>query len=149
MVLSDENAHTKEVVLAIKNMLLKVGIRLLITEVETLAGWNKFQFEHDLLISNWHTSLLNTDNIYQNIFKDSPLSAYLTFRFEEEGQPLSLQQKIKLFDQYQSQDYVVPLFSQNEIWATDKKFDLTEVFSVNAIPYWHQLSIKDDANSKE
>lgn len=149
LVLSDENAHTNEVVLAIKNMLLKVGIRLLITEVETLAGWNKFQFEHDLLISNWHTSLLNTDNIYQNIFQDSPLSPYLSYRFEQQEQPLTLQQKIKLFDEYQTQDFVVPLFSQNEIWATDKKFDLTEVFSVNAIPYWHQLTIKEDANIKE
>jgi peptide/nickel transport system substrate-binding protein len=144
LVLVDENAHTKEAVEAITNMLLKVGLQLWVTEVETLAGWNKYQFEHDLLLANWHTTLLNSDNIYQNIFKNSPLSAYLSLRFNQEEQPLSLQQKIKLFDQYQSQDFVVPLFSQNEVWATDQKFDLKDVFSVNAIPYWHQLTLSAD-----
>tara|TARA_R110001583_G_scaffold112917_6_gene263164 strand:- start:52944 stop:54584 length:1641 start_codon:yes stop_codon:yes gene_type:complete len=140
----DENAHTKEATLAIENMLLKVGIKLLVTEVESMKRWNDLQFEHDLMLTNWHTSLLNRDNIYQNIFQNSSLTNYLSLRFNEEKQPLSMQQKIKLFDQYQSQDFIVPLFSQNEIWATDKKFDLKHVFSVNAIPYWHQLTLSTE-----
>jgi peptide/nickel transport system substrate-binding protein len=140
LVMIDKNTHTEQVVVALKNMFRKVGVELQITEVKTAARWNELQFKHDLMLSNWQTSLINIDNIYQSIFTNSTLSDYITLLFNQQKKSLTMQDKIKLFEQYQSLDYIIPLFSQNEIWATDKRFNLQSVFSVNAIPYWHLLT---------
>jgi peptide/nickel transport system substrate-binding protein len=141
LVMVDQNTHTKQVVVALENMFKKVSIQLKITEVKTVERWNKLQSTHDLMLSNWQTSLINKDNIYQSIFTNSTLSTFITLLFNQEKQSLTMQDKIKLFEEYQSSDYIIPLFSQNEIWATDKQFDLHRVFSANAIPYWHLLTI--------
>jgi peptide/nickel transport system substrate-binding protein len=51
-----------------------------------------------------------------------------------------LEGKVALFEKLQQSDKIIPLFSKNKIWATDSQFNLTDLFSINGIPYWHQLS---------
>jgi peptide/nickel transport system substrate-binding protein len=141
LVMTDKNDHNQEVVLALKNMLKKVGVKLDVTEVESIEQWNKVQFKYDLMLANWSSPLIASDNVYQDIFSDSLLSGYIELLFKRQKKPLTMAEKIDLFDQYQTSDRIVPLFSHNEIWATDKQFDLESVFSVTATPYWHLLNI--------
>ncbi|PKG37587.1 hypothetical protein CXF74_18035 [Psychromonas sp. Urea-02u-13] len=141
LVMTDKNDHSQEVVLALKNMLDKVGVKLDVTEVDSIEQWNKVQFNYDLMLANWSSPLIATDNVYQDIFSNSLLSGYLELLFEQQKKPLTMAEKIVLFDQYQTSDRIVPLFSHNKIWATDKQFDLQSVFSVTATPYWHLLNL--------
>jgi len=140
LVMADASNHSTEVILALENMFKRVGIRLAITEVKTVERWNALQFDYDLTLSTWQSALMNSDNIYQDIFANSLLSNYLDSLFKEQGKALTMQDKIDLFKEYQISDRIVPLFSENQIWATDTQFDLNHLFSVNAIPYWHLLS---------
>lgn len=138
----DKNAHTQEVVIALSNMLKKVGIELQVTEVNNIERWDELQFKYDLLLANWQSPLIETENIYHDIFTNSLLSDYLKVLFKKEDTTtLTLQEKIVLFNQYQVSNKIIPLFTQNEIWATDKHYNLESVFSINAIPYWHLLTI--------
>ena len=141
LVMVDSVAHTQEVSVALTNMLKKVGIVLDITEVSSIDEWNKLQFNHDLSLSNWQSPLIDSSNIYQDILNNSLLSGYLSYLFETEKKALTMQDKIALFKEFQREDKIVPLVSQNKIWATDKQFDLESVFSANAIAYWHLLTV--------
>jgi peptide/nickel transport system substrate-binding protein len=141
LVMVDTSAHSDEVVVALKNMLKKVGINLAVTKVHSMKQWNELQFEYDLLLANWYSQLIVTENIYQDIFSNSLLSGYINLLFKKQNKSLTMLEKIKLFEGYQVTDYIVPLFSQNKIWATDKQFDLRAVFSATGIPYWHLLNI--------
>ena len=64
LVMLDDSKYTKEVLHALTNMLKRVGIELVVTEVNRLKQWRALQFEHDLTLSTWQTPLVNTDNIY-------------------------------------------------------------------------------------
>lgn len=141
LVMVDDIAHTGEVVVALNNMLKKVAIQLVVTEVETIAKWNELQFKHDLTLSAWQSSLMDSENIYQNIFANSLFSEYIQQLFKQQKKKLTMENKIKLFKKYQYTDRIIPLLSQNQIWATHTQFNLEGVFSVNAIPYWHLLTI--------
>ncbi|MCP5077100.1 MAG: hypothetical protein GY951_03475 [Psychromonas sp.] len=140
LVMAESSPHSQEIIVALKNMFKRVGISLAITEVKTAERWKALQFEYDLTFSSWQSALMDRDNIYQDIFSNSLLSDYLDSLFKEQGKALSLQEKIVLFKQYQISDRIIPLFFENQIWATDKQFNLKRQFSVNAIPYWHLLS---------
>lgn len=137
----DEVAHTGEVVVALTNMFKKVRIQLVVTEVNSIEQWNKLQFEHDLTLSFWQSPLMDSGNIYQHIFANSLFSDYIEQLFKQQKKKLTMQEKIVLFEKYQRSDRIVPLFSQNQIWAANNEFDLDNVFSVNAVPYWHLLSL--------
>jgi len=121
-------------------MYQKVGIELLVTEVSSVKEWKELQFSVDLTLSPWLSGLIEKSNVYQDIFTYSLISDYVSRLFAEEDHRLTMHEKIIFFEQYQISDKIIPLFSKNKIWATDKKFNLKNMFSVNAIPYWHMLS---------
>lgn len=137
-------SHTDEVVFALKNMFKKVGIQLQVTEVESVPQWSKLQASYDMTLSTWRSGLIERSNVYQDIFTNSLIAKYVELLFKQQKKQLTMAEKIKLFEQYQLSDLIIPLFSKNKIWAADKKFELKKVFSVNAIPYWHLLTTKEN-----
>lgn len=141
LVMENERMHTKEVVLALTHMLKKVGIKLHVTQTNDIKEWSVVQFEYDLLLVSWQSSLVEESNIYQDIFINSHLTGFLDLLFKKQKDGLTMEDKIALFERYQAIDYIIPLFSMNQIWATDKHFDLQRVFSINAVAYWHLLTI--------
>jgi len=143
LLMAEQSSSMQEVVFALTNMLKKVGITLKVTEADTVQKWRELQFSHDLTLAMWESSLIEESLIYQDIFTNSLLADYLTLQFTSEDKPLTIEDKIAQFEMLQEKDKIIPLFSKNKIWATDSQFDLTELFSINGIPYWHQLSIID------
>lgn len=142
LVMADNPSCTEEVVVALTNMLKKVGITLKITEVSTIAEWKELQFTSDLTLSMWRTSLIEESIIYQDIFTNSLISDYLTIEFDKQEKDITMEDRISLFEEIQSSDKIIPLFSKHKVWAADNHYDLTKLFSINGIPYWHQLKIK-------
>ncbi|GLS91600.1 hypothetical protein GCM10007916_26690 [Psychromonas marina] len=143
LVLADDSIYNDKVIFALINMLKKLEVSLEVTQAETRTEWKALQFKHDLALSMWRTSLIEEHGVYQDIFAHSLLQQYLTLQFEAQEQPLAMADKIQLFEQLQLSDTIIPLFSKNKIWASDKQFDLTHLFSINGIPYWHLLTIND------
>lgn len=143
LVMEDGNMQTEEVTIALTNMFKRVGIKLEVTVVDTVTQWNKLQLESDFMLAAWHSPLINTNNLYQDIFENSYLTNYLQLLFKQYNKALTMQDKIRLFQQYQMTDRIVPLFSKNNIWAAHKQFDLQNVFSVNGLAYWHLLTTSD------
>ena len=143
LIMGGEGTQYKEIINALENMFKRVGIKLEITEVESVGEWDKLQAEFDLMLSAWHSPLVDADNLYQDIFSNSLISNYIQLLFEQQGRELTMEEKIRLFHQYQLSDRIVSLFSQNKIWASDKHFKLENIFSVNGIAYWHLLTTTD------
>lgn len=141
LVMPDKSAHTDEVLFTLKNMLHKVGIELKVSKAVNLKQWNAINADYDLLLSMWRSGLIEESNVYQDIFTNSYLSGHISALFSQHSSALTLDEKIQLFEEYQLSDKIIPLFSKNKIWAADNKYDLKEVFSVNAIPYWHRLTL--------
>ncbi|WP_022941306.1 ABC transporter substrate-binding protein [Psychromonas hadalis] len=140
LVMTDETGYIPEVIFALINMLKKVGLQLTVQQVNTAKQWHALQSEYDFLLSTWHSPLMVPENIYQDIFTNSLLSSYIQPLFKEQKGKLTQADKVLLFEQYQRSDRIIPLFSKNDIWATDKQFELEGIFSTNAIPYWHLLA---------
>ncbi|MFT6985290.1 MAG: peptide/nickel transport system substrate-binding protein [Psychromonas sp.] len=140
LVLVDEVGNTPEVAKALVNMMKRVGIKLVVTEVTDVGVWNKQLFDYDFTLSVWQTSLMDSNNIYQDLFVDSELASYIGALFEQEKSLNSIEDKVNLFGEMQEQHRIIPLFFQNKIWATDNKYNLATIFSINGIPYWHLLT---------
>ena len=140
LVLVDEIGNTPQVAKALVNMMKRVGIKLFISEVADIEEWNKQLFDYDFTLSVWHSPLMNSNNIYHDLFVDSVLSSYLSAIFSEEKLGDSIKKQADLFEQMQQTHQIIPLLFQNKIWATDEKYNLAAIFSVNGIPYWHLLT---------
>ncbi len=139
LILNDEKGNTVEVANALMNMLRRVGIKLAITQVTSKEEWNKNLHDYDFSLSAWHSSLLNSDNIYHDLFTDCVLSAYLSDKFKNAK---ALAEQAAFFEQMQQSHQIIPLLQQNKTWATDKQYNLPAIFSVNGIPYWHLLTVQ-------
>ncbi len=144
LVLVDEIGNTPEVAKALVNMMKRVGIKLIITEVTDVEEWHKQLFDYDFTLSVWQSPLMDRDNIYQDLFVDSALANYISVLFEKEKVADSIEKQAMLFEQIQQEHRIIPLFFQNQIWATDNKYNLATIFSVNGIPYWHLLTVNED-----
>ena len=140
LILVDEIGNTPQVANALMNMMRRVGIKLFITKVTSIEEWNKRLLDYDLTLSVWHSPLMNSYNIYHELFVDSVLSRYLSVKFSGEKLDDSINKQALFFEQMQHDHQVIPLLFQNKIWATDKKYNLPAIFSVNGIPYWHLLT---------
>lgn len=140
LVMKNKFSHTDEITFTLKNMFKKVGIKLVVTEVINIEQWVSLQYKHDMMLAMWHSDLIEKNNVYQDIFTNSLLSQYLDSLLKEQKKELSMLEKINIFEKFQLEDRIIPLFSKNKIWATDKAFYLQRIFSVNAIPYWHLLT---------
>lgn len=139
LVMVDPIGNTPQVAKALVNMFKRIGLSLQITEVTSLQKWNELFSEYDFSLSTWQSPLLDSDNIYQNLFTHSTLSVYLDELFKENANSHDLRAKISLYQQAEKEHRVIPLLFLNKIWATDEKFKLSNIFSVNSIPYWHLL----------
>ena len=139
LILVDEIGNTPAVANAFMNMMSRVGIKLFITEVTSIEEWNKRLLDYDFTLSVWHSPLMNSYNIYHDLFVDSVLSRYLSVKFSGEKLDDSINRQALFFEQMQQAHQVIPLLLQNKIWATDSKYNLPAIFSVNGIPYWHLL----------
>ena len=142
LVMQDDSLYKDEVVFALVNMLKKVGISLKVTEASSIEQWKELESEHQLLLTMWRTRLIEEQNIYRDIFIASLLSDYLKLAFDKQHNNLTMDEKIQVFNDLQKSDKIIPLFSKNIIWAADNQFDLTNIFSVNGIPYWHLLTYR-------
>ncbi|KPU83076.1 hypothetical protein JI57_02600 [Psychromonas sp. PRT-SC03] len=135
---SNKTDH-KEVLQALKNMLIRVGIHLLVTETDSKEVWAKSMDEYDLTFSTWQTSLMNSVNIYKSLFVDSPIAPYL--------KPLYAQQKninrSDFFIKLLNKQYIIVLLSVDELWGADRKYAFNNIFSINSIPYWQELRLKN------
>ncbi len=135
LILVGESGNTVEVANALMNMLRRVGIKLAITQVTSKEEWNKNLRDYDFTLSAWHSPLLNSENIYHALFTDCLLSAYLSDKFSH----AKATEQAAFFEQMQQSQQIIPLLQQNKTWATDKRYNLPAIFSVNGIPYWHLL----------
>ena len=141
LVLVDKIGNTPQVANALLNMMQRVGIKLVITEVSDLEKWNDLFADHDFSLFTWQSPLLDSDNIYQQLFTDSPLRQYMNELFDEGSNDGTLATKISLFQQSQQSQRIMPLLFLNKIWACDEKYNLAPIFSINSIPYWHLLVV--------
>ena len=138
LVLTDEVGNTPQVAKALMNMMKRAGLRLVITQVSDQALFQESFFDYDFTLSVWQSSLMNRDNIYQTLFENSQLSTYFSWLFADEK---TLNKQSLLFEEAQQGHQIIPLFSQNKVWATDKKYNLPPIFSINGIAYWHLLTV--------
>lgn len=137
LVLADEVGNTPQVAKALMNMMKRAGLRLVITQVSDPALFKDSFFDYDFTLSVWQSSLMNRDNIYQTLFKNSQLTPYFNWLFDNEK---ALNKQAFLFEEAQQGHQIIPIFSQNKVWASDKKYNLASVFSINGIAYWHLLT---------
>ena len=138
LVLADEVGNTSQVAKALMNMMKRAGLRLVIRQVSDPALFKDSFFDYDFTLSVWQSSLMNRDNIYQTLFENSQLTPYFNWLFDNEK---ALNKQAFLFEEAQQGHQIIPIFSQNKVWASDKKYNLTSVFSINGIAYWHLLTI--------
>ena len=140
LAVKDQTGNQKQIINTLTNMMKKVGIQLVHTEVQTLEEWNKVQSDYDLSISIWQSRFRNSNNIYNDLFNDSYLSGFINSLAERNKIDSPLVKQALFFDAVQWEYYVIPLFFQNNVWAADNKYNLADIFSVTGIPYWHKLN---------
>jgi peptide/nickel transport system substrate-binding protein len=143
LAVKDQTGKKQQIINALTNMMKKVGIQLIYTEVLTLEEWNKYQSDYDLSISIWKSDFRNTHNMYNDLFNDRYLSGFINSLVERKKINHSLTQQAMFFDAAQREHYITPLFFQNNIWAADNKFNLADIFSVTGVPYWQKLKINN------
>ena len=139
LVMLDEAGNTEQVAIALTHMLNKVGIKVVTQEIMSKYTWDKTNLQYDLTISDWHTRLMGLNNIYNELFINSFLTGYLQDKFAQEGISNNFKKQSIFFKNLQVNDWVIPLFFQDEIWAESSEFNLEDIFSTNGIPYWSLL----------
>lgn len=146
LVMLDEVGNTKKVADALTHMLDKVGIKVVIQEIDSEDVWNNTNLYYDLTVSSWQTSLMSRDNIYEDLFINSFVAGYLQDKFKLKGLDDNFQSQSKYFKSLQQNNWIFPLLYQDEIWAQNNKFNLQEIFSSNGIPYWSLFKVKAGLN---
>jgi len=144
LVMLDDVGNTKKVAEALSKMLKRAGIVVTIQEIRSEDIWENTNLYYDLTISTWQTQLMSQDNMYENLFLESYLTGYLQDKFKQNGVNNNLKSESKHFKSLQQQNWVIPLFYQDKIWAQNDKFNLDQIFSSNGIPYWSLFKLKND-----
>jgi peptide/nickel transport system substrate-binding protein len=142
LVMGGDFGHTQEVANELTKMMSSVGIQLTTMTVSTIDEWKKVQFDYDFTLSPWQSTLIDSDNIYHAIFVNSCLADFIEHLFVEAKAAGSTDSRAKVFELAQLDNKIIPLFFENQIWASDNKYNLDEVFSANGIPYWERLKRK-------
>jgi peptide/nickel transport system substrate-binding protein len=143
LVMLDQTGNTREVASALIHMLNKVGIKVDLHEASSRKQWKKENLNYDLTIATWQTRLMSRDNIYEDIFLRSLFSYYLIDKFKQQGVGDDFHGQSVYFEELLKDNWIIPLFYQDHIWAGDNKFNLEEIFSSNGIPYWSLLRVRD------
>lgn len=138
LLLTDEIGNMQQVADALKNMMKRAGLKLVITLANDEALFKESFLDYDFTLSAWQSSLMDPDNIHDALFKNSYLTPYFVGLFADKK---ALKNQSLLFEEAQQEHNIIPLFSQNKVWASDKKYNLSSVFSINGIAYWHLLTI--------
>ena len=146
LVMLDEIGNTRKVADALTHMLDKIGIKVMVQEIDSADIWNNTNLYYDLTISSWQTNLESRDNIYEDLFINSFLSGYLQDKFKENGVGNNFQSQSNYFKSLQQDNWVFPLLYQDKIWAQNNKFNLQEIFSSNGIPYWSLFKVKKESH---
>tara|TARA_R110001583_G_scaffold423_7_gene4028 strand:+ start:8652 stop:10205 length:1554 start_codon:yes stop_codon:yes gene_type:complete len=146
LVMFDEVGNTRKVADALTHMLDKIGIKVVIQEVDSEEVWNNTNLYHDLTVSSWQSNLMSRDNIYEDLFVNSFLTEYLKDKFKLKGLGDNFQSQSKYFKSLQQDNWIFPLLYQDKIWAQDNKFNLQDIFSSNGIPYWSLFKVKKDSH---
>jgi peptide/nickel transport system substrate-binding protein len=140
LVLSEQAEQMPEIVEALVNMMKRLGIKLLVTVVDDREVWSKNLFAYDFSLSVWHSTLMNSENIYHALFADSILSGYFSSIFQEQKLAGSVDKQAVFFTRMQQRYQIIPLLFHNQIWAADNRYNLPAIFSMNGVPYWHLLT---------
>ena len=143
LVMLNEQIDMGKLALTLTNMFNRIGIKVTIQKVDSKEIWNKTNLYYDLTLSAWHTQLLSRDNVYDDLFLNSFLSDYLRDKSEQGEITNDFDSRFEYFELLQQEDWVVPLFSQETIWAESGDFNLNDIFSSNGIPYWSLLKIEN------
>lgn len=142
LVMVDDVENTQEVANALTKMMLLVGIQLNTTTVSKIEDWKKLEFNYDFTLSPWRSKFIDSENIYHDLFVDSCSADFIEYLFVEAKLAGSIDSRAKVFELAQQENKIIPLFFENQIWASDNKYNLDEIFSANGIPYWELLKIK-------
>jgi len=141
LVIKDEQVDMEKVALTLVKMLKRIDINVVTQTIDSKEIWNKTNLYYDLTLSNWQTELLSRTNVYDELFINSFLSDYLRDKSEQESVSNQVDSKFEYFELLQQKSWVIPLFSEHEIWAESGEFNLKDIFSSNGIPYWSRLKM--------
>jgi peptide/nickel transport system substrate-binding protein len=139
LVLNNSLTSTKKTIRAVTNMLSRVGIELTIVVVESESEWNLKKDDFDLTLSLWQSNLMDHENLYKDLYHKSHQHKLWNIELKTKRDESFVDQAFKYFSHLQANYYFLPLFSKRELWATDKKYNLEKIFSINGIPYWNEL----------
>jgi len=142
LVMLDEVGNTKKVAEALTKMLKRIGITVVTQEIDSKDIWKNTNLYYDFTVSTWDTRLMSRDNMFENLFLDSDLSDYLQDKFKQQGLNNNFKSQSDYFKSLQQNNWIIPLFYQDKIWAQNNKFNLKEIFSSNGIPYWSLFKVK-------
>jgi len=139
LVISDPSHENKKITDALVNMMKILGIKLVVTEVNDINEWQARMLDFDLTLNQWHSTLMESHNIYHHLFHDSVLSHYFSTVFKQGKVADNIEEQIAFFQNMQQSYQITPLVFQNKTWAADKQFNLSDIFSGNGIAYWYLL----------
>ena len=146
LVLLDKAGNNRQIAIALTKMLKMVDIQVVSNEVTSLDIWKTTSEGYDLTLSSWQTHLMDTDNVDEALFKNSTLAGYLNSKFKENTINNDFYSQSQTFAALQKNNWVIPMFYQDDIWAQNRDFNLPDIFSSNDIPYWSLFKISDVAD---
>ena len=138
LVMVNDSAINEEVAKVLSKMFSKIGINLVIQKVNSKEIWDNTNLYYDLTLSNWSTHFVDRHNIEEDLFTNSLIKKYLQDKLNNRVDK-SAYDRSKYLDQLQGNNWLIPLFFQDKIWAESGELNLEDIFSVNEIPYWSLL----------
>lgn len=141
LVMLDDQGITDQVAVALTHMLDKIGIKVVTQKISSLEIWDNTNLYYDFTVMSWKTRLMTRSNVYKSLFSNSLLAGYLQDHFEQKKVVNNFPLQLKLFESMQKDNWIIPLFFQDEVWAVHGQLNLKSVFSSNGIAYWSLLKI--------
>lgn len=138
LVMLDEVGNTEQVAVAVANMLNKVGVRTEVNRVNSREFWDKNWQKYDMTLCSWHTWLISRENVHENLFENSLLTGYLKDKFAQ-AKVNEYPAQAEFLTSLQANNWLIPLLFQDKLWAESGRYNLSQIFSANGIPYWSQL----------
>jgi len=145
LVMLDIEGNTEQAAVALTHMLKNLDIKIKTKMVSSISEWDAQNLDFDLTISTWHTRLIHPQNVYEDLFFNSLLTAYIQDKFQKSSIATydNFDQQFEFFKGLLQDSWVIPLLFQDEIWAERDIFNLEEIFSANGIPYWSLFKLNE------
>lgn len=138
LVMDTKLGTTKKTINGLFNMFHRVGISLITKTVSTREAWNKNKGIYDLHLIAEESYFVEALNKYNALFKNSYFAEAFNTKVNT-TEAISIDQYINQVNQTLNEKRIIPLFSQPLLYAADKRFNLSQIFSENGIPYWSDL----------